>query len=174
MKLKSRIIIEALVIIFFLFYGTSPLASFRESMILEEQKQIISQMQGLFSAQSSFVQDRDGKGFGEILFVGNSEVMLEKLKELTSQNGYFVSRANVPKEELKGKLFIFEKSLNSLASNILFVMIEKIDGLTVSYQIVAAPTVVESGLVAILLVGLMFLLIRDVTQWNRIRKKKAA
>lgn len=172
MKLQARILIEALVILAILFYGTSPLAPFRESMIEKKQTQIIQQMEGLYSSQHSFVKDRDGKGFGEITFLGNGKVMLERLKEIALQHGYFESRTNTPKEELKGKLFIFEKPLNSFVSNYLFVMVQEIDEEQVRYQIVAVPTVVESGITAIFLVGMMFLLVRDVTQWNKIRKKK--
>lgn len=171
MSLMTKMMMKIVMVLLLVVYNSSPLVSMREDFIQQEQNQVISQVEGLYISEKAMTEDRSGKGFGEISFSENSNLLVPKLKEITLQMGYYDATGDRATDEAKGKLFIYEKPLPSIFGDRVWVIIDQTDDSNVRYQSGISPTLVESGFVAFVIVWLFVLIARDYSQWRKNKKK---
>lgn len=171
MSLMTKMVMKIAMVLLLVVYNSSPLVPMREDFIQQEQTQIIHQAEGLYTSEKAMTEDRSGKGFGEITFSGDPNLLVPKLKEATLQMGYDETTGDRATEEAKGKLFIYEKPLNSIWGDRIWVIIDQTDSSNIRYQSGISPTMVESALVAFVIVWLFVLIARDYSQWRKYKKK---
>lgn len=171
MSLMTKMIMKIAMVLLLVIYNSSPLVPMREDFIQQEQNQIIQKVQGFYTSEKAMTEDRSGKGFGEISFSGDPDLLVPKLKEATLQMGYSDTTGDRATEEAKGKLFIYEKPLTSIWGDRIWVIIDQTDDSNIRYQSGISPTMVESALVAFVIVWLFVLIARDYSQWRKYKKK---
>lgn len=171
MSLMTKMVMKIVMVLLLVIYNSSPLVPMREDFIQQEQNQVIQKVDGFYTSEKAMTEDRSGKGFGEISFSGDPNLLVPQLKEATLQMGYYDTTGDRATDEAKGKLFIYEKPLTSIWGDRIWVVIDHTDDSNIRYQSGVSPTMVESALVAFVIVWLFVLIARDYSHWRKYKKR---
>lgn len=134
MSLMTKMVMKIVMVLLLVIYNSSPLVPMREDFIRQEQSRVIEEVQGLSVSEESMTEDRSGKGFGEITFYGDPNLLMPRLKEVTLQMGYMETTGDRTTDEAKGKLFIYEKPLTSIFGDRIWVLIDQTNHSDIRYQ----------------------------------------